>query len=77
MFKSEPELKVRMRKIKDIPTNERPCEKLLAQGAKALADHELLAIILGKGSKKRWIVNKLLTILLFILYNKNIKLLLN
>jgi len=52
MFKSEPELKVRMKKIKDIPANERPREKLLARGAKALADHELLAIILGKGSKK-------------------------
>jgi len=41
-----------MKKIKDLPLNERPREKLLAKGAKALADHELLAIILGKGSQK-------------------------
>lgn len=41
-----------MKKIKDLPQNERPREKLLLKGAKALADHELLAIILGKGSKK-------------------------
>lgn len=41
-----------MKKIKDLPANERPREKLLEKGAKALADHELLAIILGKGSQK-------------------------
>ena len=41
-----------MKKIKDLPFNERPREKLLEKGAKALADHELLAIILGKGSRK-------------------------
>lgn len=41
-----------MRKIKDLPFNERPREKLLEKGAKALTDHELLAIILGKGSQK-------------------------
>lgn len=41
-----------MRKIKDLPVNERPREKLLEKGARALADHELLAIILGKGSQK-------------------------
>lgn len=41
-----------MRKIKDLPANERPREKLLEKGAGALSDHELLAIILGKGSKK-------------------------
>ena len=41
-----------MRKIKDLPTNERPREKLLEKGAMALADYELLAIILGKGSQK-------------------------
>lgn len=41
-----------MKKIKDLPLNERPREKLLLKGAKALADHELLAIILGRGSKK-------------------------
>ena len=41
-----------MKKIKDLPVNERPREKLLEKGARALADHELLAIILGKGSQK-------------------------
>ena len=41
-----------MKKIKDLPLNERPREKLLVKGASALADYELLAIILGKGSQK-------------------------
>jgi DNA repair protein RadC len=41
-----------MKKIKDLPANERPREKLLAKGARSLTDHELLAIILGKGSQK-------------------------
>jgi len=41
-----------MKKIKELPINERPRERLLQKGARALADHELLAIILGKGSQK-------------------------
>ena len=41
-----------MKKIKDLPLNERPREKLLEKGAKALSDQELLAIILGKGTQK-------------------------
>jgi len=41
-----------MKKIKDIPVNERPREKLLVKGAKSLADEELLAILLGKGTSK-------------------------
>jgi len=41
-----------MRKLKDLPANERPREKLLEKGAGALADHELLAIMLGRGSQK-------------------------
>lgn len=41
-----------MKKIKDLPAHERPREKLLAKGAEALSDQELLAIILGKGSQK-------------------------
>lgn len=41
-----------MRKIQDIPINERPREKLLLKGAKHLTDRELLAIILGKGTAK-------------------------
>ncbi len=41
-----------MKKVKDLPLNERPREKLLEKGAKFLSDHELLAIILGKGTQK-------------------------
>ncbi|MDD4801810.1 MAG: DNA repair protein RadC [Syntrophomonas sp.] len=38
--------------IKDMPTNMRPREKLLAHGENTLNNHELLAIILGKGTKE-------------------------
>lgn len=41
-----------MKKIKDIPNQDRPREKLLARGAQSLSDTELLAIILGKGTQK-------------------------
>mgnify|MGYP001175234259 CR=1 FL=1 len=41
-----------MKKIKDLPINERPREKLLNRGASSLSDQELLAIILGKGTQK-------------------------
>jgi DNA repair protein RadC len=41
-----------MKKVKDLPVNERPREKLLARGAKCLTDQELLALILGKGTQK-------------------------
>ncbi|MFH1674397.1 MAG: UPF0758 domain-containing protein [Pseudomonadota bacterium] len=41
-----------MRKIKDLPANERPREKLLEEGARVPANHELLAIIFGKDSQK-------------------------
>jgi DNA repair protein RadC len=36
-------------KITDLPTSERPRERLMAQGAKSLATAELLAILLGTG----------------------------
>lgn len=39
--------------IRDWPTAERPREKLLAQGAGALSDAELLAIFLGSGLRGR------------------------
>jgi DNA repair protein RadC len=39
------------RPIDQIPKQDRPREKLLARGAKALSDQELLAILLGKGTK--------------------------
>jgi len=40
-----------MKRIKDLPRSERPRERLLKDGASVLSDQELLAIILGKGSK--------------------------
>lgn len=36
--------------IKSIPKADRPREKLIAKGAKALSDQELLAVLLGKGT---------------------------
>ena len=36
--------------IHDIPTADRPREKLLRKGAKALSDQELLAVLVGKGT---------------------------
>jgi DNA repair protein RadC len=41
-----------MKKLKDLPVNERPREKLLENGARFLSDKELLAVIIGKGNKK-------------------------
>ena len=41
-----------MKKVKDLPQNERPREKLLEKGAGFLTNQELLAIILGKGTQK-------------------------
>jgi len=38
--------------IQDIPEADRPREKLLRKGAKALSDQELLAVLLGKGTSK-------------------------
>lgn len=37
------------KRIKDIPKQDRPREKLLRKGAAALNDQELLAVLLGKG----------------------------
>ena len=36
--------------IKDLPLDERPREKMRAQGAAALSDAELLAILIGSGN---------------------------
>lgn len=41
-----------MKKIKDLPKNDRPREKLLTKGARHLSDQELIAIMLGKGTQK-------------------------
>ena len=40
-----------MKSIKDLPTFNRPREKMAAQGPEALSDVELLSIILGSGVK--------------------------
>ncbi len=37
--------------IRDIPVADRPREKLLRKGAAALSDQELLAVLLGKGTR--------------------------
>ena len=41
----------RMNTMKDIPNSERPYEKCLKQGAEALSDAELLAVLLRTGTK--------------------------
>ncbi len=42
--------------MKDLPADQRPREKLLARGASALADGELLALLLRTGYKGRGVV---------------------
>lgn len=42
-----------MKRIKDIPEFNRPREKLKERGASALSDTELIAVILGSGSKEQ------------------------
>lgn len=44
-------------KIKSLPLNERPREKLIKNGPGTLSDSELLAIILRVGNKKESVVN--------------------
>jgi DNA repair protein RadC len=36
----------------EIPEQDRPCVTLLANGAAALTDQELMAVLLGKGSPR-------------------------
>lgn len=43
---------MRKKNIKDLPKHERPREKLMEKGASALTDQELLAVLLGKGSRR-------------------------
>ena len=38
-------------RIKDLPVQDRPREKLLRKGAASLSDQELLAVLLGKGTR--------------------------
>lgn len=42
-----------MGKIKDLPINERPREKALRYGVKSLSNEELLALLIGSGSKEK------------------------
>ena len=42
----------KIRKIKELPLSERPRERLLKNGAAPLSDRQLLAVIIGKGTKK-------------------------
>ena len=41
-----------MTSIRDLPKQERPREKLVELGSRALSDQELLAIILGRGTQR-------------------------
>ena len=43
-------------KVKDLPEEEKPREKLKNYGPNALRNHELLAIILGKGTRKEGVI---------------------
>lgn len=38
--------------VKDLPPDNRPRERLREKGAENLTDYELLAIIMGKGTRK-------------------------
>ena len=40
-------------RIKDLPVEQRPREKLLKDGAEILSDAELLAILIGTGTKDK------------------------
>ncbi len=41
------------RKIKDLPLEDRPRERLLVEGSEVLSDVELLAILIGSGTQGR------------------------
>ena len=42
-----------MKRLKDIPCEDRPRERLIKQGSSSLSDIELVAIFLGSGTEKR------------------------
>ncbi|OIJ10563.1 hypothetical protein BKP37_18710 [Anaerobacillus alkalilacustris] len=42
--------------IRDVPSGERPRERLLKEGAQALSNHELIATILGSGTKQESVI---------------------
>ena len=43
-------------KIKDLPPEEKPREKLIKYGPQALKNYELMAVILGKGTRKEGVL---------------------
>jgi|GEM_PF-2598268 len=54
------------KRISEIPEKDRPREKLRQKGAEALSDPELMAILLGRGTKKHDVLsvaNKILNVL--------------
>jgi DNA repair protein RadC len=53
----EPSRSAAARTIRDWPVDERPREKLLARGAAALSDAELLALFIGSGRRGRTAVD--------------------
>ncbi len=44
---------VRTKRIKDLPSHARPLEKLLEKGVANLSDEELLALLIGTGTKQK------------------------
>jgi len=44
-------------RLKDIPAEERPREKMIKNGPGALRNHELIAVILGKGTRKEGVLS--------------------
>lgn len=42
-----------MKRVKDIPREDRPRERLMKQGPASLSDAELMAILMGSGTEKR------------------------
>jgi len=46
-----------MKTIKNLLKHERPRERLIEKGTRALSDHELLAVLLGKGSRKHDVIS--------------------
>lgn len=49
--------------MEDVPKNSRPRERLMLEGADALSDQELLAILLGSGSKDESVLSLSMRIL--------------
>jgi DNA repair protein RadC len=50
------ELRPYVLRIRDLPLDEKPREKMLLRGASSLASHELLAIVLNTGTKKEGVL---------------------